>query len=103
MSKNPTELENRDEYNKSAICCVSFVRLLKNICLWKDILAFQIMADLGVDQLLSGKVLPDVCSISLIIHDAITRTERVVASLNRYAVRFQCHKHNGPQIFLLPK
>ncbi|KAI3975093.1 hypothetical protein MKX01_031517 [Papaver californicum] len=58
------------------------VRLLKNICLWKDILAFPIIEQLALDELLSGKVLPHVRSITPNIHDAITRTERIVASLN---------------------
>ncbi|MCL7040805.1 hypothetical protein MKW94_023368 [Papaver nudicaule] len=33
------------------------VRLLKIICLWKDILAFPILEQLALDELLSGKVL----------------------------------------------
>ncbi|KAI3837087.1 hypothetical protein MKW98_005420 [Papaver atlanticum] len=58
------------------------VRLLKNICLWKDILSSSIIEQLALDELLSGKVLPHVRSIRPNIHDAITRTERIVASLN---------------------
>ncbi|MCL7049368.1 hypothetical protein MKW94_029701 [Papaver nudicaule] len=58
------------------------VRLLKIICMWKDILAFPILEQLALDELLSGKVLPHVRSITPNIHDAITRTERIVASLN---------------------
>ncbi|KAI3908238.1 hypothetical protein MKX01_027260 [Papaver californicum] len=58
------------------------IRLLKNICLWKDILAFPIIEQLALDELLGGKVLPHVHSITPNIHDAITRTERIVASLN---------------------
>ncbi|MCL7048295.1 hypothetical protein MKW94_013837 [Papaver nudicaule] len=57
------------------------VRLLKIICLWKDILAFPILEQLALDELLSGKVLPHVRSITPDIHDAIARTERIVASL----------------------
>ncbi|KAI3937418.1 hypothetical protein MKW92_004626 [Papaver armeniacum] len=58
------------------------VRLLKNICLWKDILDIQIIEQLALDELLGGKVLPHVRSVTPNIHDAITRTERIVASLN---------------------
>ncbi|RZC77262.1 hypothetical protein C5167_001413 [Papaver somniferum] len=58
------------------------VRLLKNICLWKDILSIPSIEQLALDELLSGKVLPHLRSIKPNIHDAITRTERIVASLN---------------------
>ncbi|OVA19461.1 GC-rich sequence DNA-binding factor [Macleaya cordata] len=58
------------------------IRLLKNICLWKDILAFPILERLALDELLSGKVLPHVRSITPNIHDAMTRTERIIASLS---------------------
>lgn len=58
------------------------VRLMRNICLWKDILALPVLEKLALDELLSGKVLPHVRSITSNIHDAITRTERIVASLS---------------------
>lgn len=58
------------------------IRLFKNICLWKDILSNSIIEQLALDELLSGKVLPHLRSIKPNIHDAITRTERIVASLN---------------------
>ncbi|XP_058109221.1 transcriptional repressor ILP1 [Magnolia sinica] len=58
------------------------VRLLKNICYWKDILALPILEQLVLDELLSGKVLPHIRSVTPNIHDAITRTERVIASLS---------------------
>lgn len=58
------------------------IRLLRNICLWKDILALPILEKLALDELLAGKVLPHVRSVIANIHDAVTRTERIVASLN---------------------
>eukprot|EP00268_Persea_americana_P020358 TRINITY_DN20554_c0_g2_i1.p1 TRINITY_DN20554_c0_g2~~TRINITY_DN20554_c0_g2_i1.p1 ORF type:complete len:962 (-),score=250.21 TRINITY_DN20554_c0_g2_i1:159-3044(-) len=58
------------------------IRLLKNICLWKDILALHILEKLALDELLSGKVLPHIRSVTPNIHDAITRTERIIASLS---------------------
>ncbi|KAK6921788.1 GCF, C-terminal [Dillenia turbinata] len=57
------------------------VRLMRNICLWKDILAASVLEKLALDDLLGGKVLPHIRGISSNIHDAVTRTERVVASL----------------------
>lgn len=58
------------------------VRLLRNICLWRDILATTILEQLALDELLSGKVLPHVLSIKSNIHDAVTRAERIIASLS---------------------
>lgn len=58
------------------------IRLLRNICLWKDILALPILEKLALDELLAGKVLPHVRSVIANIHDAVTRTERIVVSLN---------------------
>ncbi|KAF5737854.1 PAX3- and PAX7-binding protein 1 [Tripterygium wilfordii] len=58
------------------------VRLMKNICLWKDILALPVLEKLALDELLCGKVLPHVRSIAPNIHDAISRTERLVDSLS---------------------
>ncbi|KAL4199891.1 hypothetical protein AMTRI_Chr03g53570 [Amborella trichopoda] len=57
------------------------VRLMKNICLWKDIIALPVLEQLVLDELLCARVLPHVRNIMPNIHDAITRTERVVASL----------------------
>lgn len=57
------------------------VRLLRNICLWKNILALPVLEKLALEELLRGKLLPHVRSIMSNIHDAITRTERIVASL----------------------
>ena len=56
-------------------------RLLKNVCLWKDILAGHVVEKLALDELLKGKILPHMKSIVLDVHDAITRAERVAASL----------------------
>lgn len=59
------------------------IRLLKNICLWKDIFALHILEKLALDELLNGKVLPHIRSIPPPnAHDAITRTERIIASLS---------------------
>lgn len=58
------------------------VRLLRNICLWKDILAMPVLEKLALVQLLSGKVLPHVRSITSNVHDAVTKTERIVASIS---------------------
>ncbi|CAN0877529.1 Transcriptional repressor ILP1 [Linum grandiflorum] len=57
------------------------VRLIRNICLWKDVLALPILEELALDKLLRKKVLPHVQSISSDVHDAVARTERIVASL----------------------
>nr|XP_010906711.1 transcriptional repressor ILP1 [Elaeis guineensis] len=58
------------------------VRLLRNICLWKNILALPVLEKLALEELLRGKLLPHVRSIMSNIHDAIIRTERIVASLS---------------------
>ncbi|CAN7005129.1 unnamed protein product, partial [Brassica rapa subsp. trilocularis] len=58
------------------------VRLMRNICMWKDIMALPVLEDLALSELLFGKVLPHVRSISSNIHDAVTRTEKIVASLS---------------------
>lgn len=58
------------------------VRLMRNICLWKEILALPVLEKLALDELLSGKILPHVRSIVSDIHDAVTRTERIVASIS---------------------
>ncbi|CAL0318121.1 unnamed protein product [Lupinus luteus] len=58
------------------------VRLLRNICLWKDIFATTVLEKLALDELLCGKVLPHFRSISENVHDAIRRAERIIASLS---------------------
>ncbi|KAK6133868.1 hypothetical protein DH2020_032389 [Rehmannia glutinosa] len=58
------------------------VRLMRNICLWNKILALPVLEKIALDELLSGKVLPHLHSIHSNVHDAIVRTERVVASLH---------------------
>ncbi|ESQ40809.1 hypothetical protein EUTSA_v10012615mg [Eutrema salsugineum] len=58
------------------------VRLMRNICMWKDILALPVLENLALSDLLFGKVLPHVRSIASNIHDAVTRTEKIVASLS---------------------
>ncbi|XP_060214902.1 transcriptional repressor ILP1 [Lycium barbarum] len=57
------------------------IRLIRNICLFHEIFAMPVLEELVLDQLLSGKVLPHLRSIQSNIHDAVTRTERVVTSL----------------------
>lgn len=57
------------------------VRLLRNICLWKDIFAMSVLEKLALDELLYAKVLPHFRSISENVQDAITRTERIIDSL----------------------
>lgn len=57
------------------------VRLMRNICLWNKILAIPVLEKIALDELLCGKVLPHLHSILSNVHDAITRTERVIASL----------------------
>ncbi|KAG2533776.1 hypothetical protein PVAP13_9NG013700 [Panicum virgatum] len=44
-------------------------RLLKNVCLWKDILAGHVVEKLALDELLKGKILPHMKSIILDVHD----------------------------------
>ncbi|KAJ6822569.1 transcriptional repressor ILP1-like [Iris pallida] len=58
------------------------VRLLRNVCLWKDVVSLPVLEKLVLEDLLSGKLLPHVRSIMSNIHDAITRMERIVASLS---------------------
>ncbi|KAI4357865.1 hypothetical protein L6164_001787 [Bauhinia variegata] len=58
------------------------VRLLRNICLCKDLFTMPVLEKLALDELLCGKVLPHFRSISENVHDAITRTERIIASLS---------------------
>lgn len=41
-----------------------------------------VLEKLAIDELLCGKVLPHFRSISENVHDAITRTERIIASLS---------------------
>ncbi|XP_051148713.1 transcriptional repressor ILP1 [Andrographis paniculata] len=57
------------------------VRLMRNICLWKEILSMPVLEKIVLDDLLCNKILPHLHSIHSNIHDAILRTERVVASL----------------------
>ncbi|XP_058206706.1 transcriptional repressor ILP1 [Rhododendron vialii] len=57
------------------------VRLMRNICMWNKIIALPVLERLVLDDLLSGKVLPHLRSIQSNVHDAVTRSERVIASL----------------------
>ncbi|KAK9126527.1 hypothetical protein Scep_015373 [Stephania cephalantha] len=57
------------------------IRLLRNICLWKDILAMPVLEQLALEELVGGKLLPHVRSITSSLHDAITRTESIIMSL----------------------
>ncbi|KAM5567633.1 transcriptional repressor ILP1 [Rosa sericea] len=58
------------------------VRLMKNICLWKEVLALPVLEKLAINELLCGKVLPHIRSIAANVNDAVTRTERIIASLS---------------------
>lgn len=58
------------------------VRLLRNICMWKDVLSLPLLEKLVLEELLKMKLLPHVRSIMPNIHDAITRMERIIASLS---------------------
>ncbi|TKY58921.1 PAX3- and PAX7-binding protein 1 [Spatholobus suberectus] len=58
------------------------VRLLRNICLWKDVFSMPVLEKFALDELLCGKVLPHLRIISENVQDAITRTERIIASLS---------------------
>ncbi|KAM7484520.1 hypothetical protein LguiA_000529 [Lonicera macranthoides] len=58
------------------------VRLLKNICLWNEILSMSVLEKLALDELLTGKVIPHLRSILTNVHDAVTRTERIIASIS---------------------
>uniref|UniRef100_A0ACD5WHY3 Uncharacterized protein n=1 Tax=Avena sativa TaxID=4498 RepID=A0ACD5WHY3_AVESA len=57
-------------------------RLLRNVCLWKKVLAGNVLEKLAIEELLVGKILPHMKSIILDVHDAITRAERIAASLS---------------------
>jgi GC-rich sequence DNA-binding factor len=60
------------------------VRLLRNICLWKDILAGPALEKLAIAELLRAKILPLIKSSGLDVHDAVLRLERVVDSLSGF-------------------
>ncbi|KAL9691494.1 hypothetical protein QQ045_011918 [Rhodiola kirilowii] len=71
--------------NASRVAAYHFgvsVRLMINICLWKEVISIKVLEKLALDELLSGKVLPHLRAIKSNIHDAITRTERIIASLS---------------------
>lgn len=58
------------------------VRLLRNISLWSKVLAISVVEKIALDELLYGKILPHLRSIQTNVHEAVIRTERVIASLN---------------------
>ncbi|CAN4124748.1 unnamed protein product [Withania somnifera] len=58
------------------------IRLIRNICLFHEIFAMPVLEELVLDKLLGEKILPHLQSIQSSIHDAVTRTERVVTSLH---------------------
>ncbi|XP_074269635.1 transcriptional repressor ILP1 [Silene latifolia] len=57
------------------------IRLIRNICMWKDILVMPALEKLVLDELLCGKILPHVQNLTPDVHDAVARAERIVASL----------------------
>ncbi|XAR64176.1 hypothetical protein NMG60_11024421 [Bertholletia excelsa] len=58
------------------------VRLMRNICMWNKIIALPVLEKLALVELMGGKILPHLRSILPNVHDAVTRTERVIASLS---------------------
>ncbi|KAL6543753.1 hypothetical protein OROGR_010250 [Orobanche gracilis] len=77
-------LEMKAVPNAARVAAYSFgtsVRLMRNICFWNKILATSVLEKIALDELLSGKVLPHLLSIQSNVYDAITRAERVIASL----------------------
>ncbi|KAF3792676.1 PAX3- and PAX7-binding protein 1 [Nymphaea thermarum] len=82
----------------AAYCFGVSVRLLRNICLWRDILATTILEQLALDELLNGKVLPHVHSIKSNIHDAVTRVERIIASLSGVWSGAGVRGHSSPKL-----
>lgn len=49
--------------------------------MWNNILAMPALEKIALDELLCGKILPHLHSIHGNVHEAILRTERVIASL----------------------
>ena len=58
------------------------IRLLRNVALWKDILAMSLLEKLALDELLCGKILPHLRHLLKTPYDAINRTERVISALS---------------------
>jgi GC-rich sequence DNA-binding factor len=58
------------------------VRLLRNLGLWKDVLALPVLEHLALDQLLSAKILVHLRTLLPTVHDAVIRTERVLSALS---------------------
>lgn len=58
------------------------LRLLRNIGMWKDVLAMPLLEELALDNLLNSKILPHLRTLRDTLHDAVTRTERVMAALD---------------------
>ncbi|KAH9624477.1 hypothetical protein KSS87_000847 [Heliosperma pusillum] len=58
------------------------IRLIRNICMWKDILVMPALEKLVLDELLCGKILPHVQNLTPDMHDAVARAERIISSLN---------------------
>ena len=50
--------------------------------MWSKVLAISVVEKIALDELLYGKILPHLRSIQTNVHEAIIRTERVIASLN---------------------
>lgn len=87
--------------NASRVAAYRFgmsVRLLRNICLWKEILASPVLEKMALDELLYGKILPHVQMITSDVHDAITRTERTVASLSGVWTSTSAKKDNSRKL-----
>ncbi|PIM98413.1 hypothetical protein CDL12_29109 [Handroanthus impetiginosus] len=80
-----SSLEMKAVPNAAQVAAYRFgtsVRLMRNICLWHKILATPVLEKIALDELLYGKILPHLHSIRSNVHDAIIRTERIIASLH---------------------
>ncbi|WRX25795.1 hypothetical protein QQP08_018282 [Theobroma cacao] len=89
------------EPNAALVAAYQFgmsVRLMRNICFWKEILALPVLEKLALDDLLYGKILPHVRNITSDVQYAVKRTERIVASLSGCGQAQMPHKI--PAVFL---
>ncbi|KAK6267893.1 hypothetical protein QUC31_012053, partial [Theobroma cacao] len=86
------------EPNAALVAAYQFgmsVRLMRNICFWKEILALPVLEKLALDDLLYGKILPHVRNITSDVQYAVKRTERIVASLSGCGQAQMPHKIPG--------
>lgn len=74
------------------------VRLLRNVSKWNKVIALPVLEQLALDDLLNGKILPHLRSIQSNVHDAVTRTERVIASLSGVWSGQNVAAHRSPKL-----